>query len=63
LLNNHQKKFGNAVYFKKLVDSLFGQMLHARKIGFVHTRTHEYMEFTCEPPEKFLDILEMYKDK
>ena len=48
---------------KKLVDSLFGQMLHARKIGFVHPRTHEYMEFTCESPEKFLDILEMYKDK
>ena len=48
---------------KKLVDSLFGQMFHARKIGFVHPRTHEYMEFTCEPPEKFLDILEMYKDK
>ena len=48
---------------KKLVDSLFGQMLHARKIGFVHPRTHEYMEFTCEPPEKFSDILEMYKDK
>ena len=48
---------------KKLVDSLFGQMLHARKIGFVHPRTHEYMEFSCEPPEKFLDILEMYKNK
>lgn len=48
---------------KKMVDPLFGQMLHARKIGFVHPRTHEYMEFSCEPPEKFLDILEMYKDK
>lgn len=48
---------------KKLVDPLFGQMLHARKIGFVHPRTHEYMEFSCELPEKFLDILEMYKDK
>lgn len=48
---------------KKLVDPLFGQMLHARKIGFVHPRTHEYMEFSCEPPEKFLDILEMYKNK
>lgn len=48
---------------KKLVDPLFGQMLHARKIGFVHPRTHEYMEFSCEPPEKFLNILEMYKDK
>lgn len=48
---------------KKLIDPLFGQMLHAREIGFVHPRTHEYMEFSCEPPEKFLDILEMYKDK
>lgn len=48
---------------KKLIDPLFGQMLHARKIGFVHPRTHEYMEFSCEPPEKFLDILEMYKNK
>lgn len=48
---------------KKLIDPLFGQMLHARKIGFVHPRTHEYMEFSCEPPDKFLDILEMYKNK
>jgi 23S rRNA pseudouridine1911/1915/1917 synthase len=48
---------------KKLIDPLFGQMLHARKIGFVHPRTHEYMEFSCEPPEKFLDILEMYKNE
>ena len=48
---------------KKLIDPLFGQMLHARKIVFVHPRTHEYMEFSCEPPEKFLDILEMYKNK
>lgn len=48
---------------KKLIDPLFGQMLHARKIGFVHPRTHEYMEFSCKPPEKFLDILEMYKNK
>ena len=48
---------------KKLIDPLFGQMLHARKIGFVHPRTHEYMEFSCKPPEKLLDILEMYKNK
>ena len=48
---------------KKLIDPLFVQMLHGRKSGFVHPRTHEYMEFSCEPPEKFLDILEMYKNK
>ena len=48
---------------KKLVDPLFGQMLHARKIGFVHPRTHDSMVFYSEPPEQLLDIFEMYNNK
>jgi 23S rRNA pseudouridine1911/1915/1917 synthase len=39
----------------------FGQMLHARLIGFNHPITKEYMEFTCEPPKEFYDILDKYK--
>lgn len=38
-----------------------GQCLHARKIGFVHPRTGNYMEFTSDLPEyfqKFLNKLE-----
>jgi len=39
----------------------FGQMLHARVIEFNHPITKEYMEFTCEPPKEFYDILDKYK--
>ncbi len=35
-----------------------GQCLHARKIGFVHPITSEYLEFTSELPEYFSKLLE-----
>lgn len=38
--------------------SLQGQTLHAYILGFVHPRTHEYMEFTAELPEYFLRLLD-----
>ena len=47
---------------KKLIDKDFGQMLHAEKIGFVHPTTKEYMEFTAPLPDKFIKILEKYKN-
>lgn len=34
-----------------------GQLLHARKLGFIHPSTEKYVEFSAEPPEKFLCIL------
>ena len=34
-----------------------GQCLHARKIGFIHPKTYEYMEFTSELPDYFNDFL------
>lgn len=34
-----------------------GQMLHAYKLGFIHPKTGEYMEFQCPPPENFENIL------
>ena len=48
---------------KKLIDKDFGQMLHAEKLGFVHPTTKEYMEFTAEPPKRFQEILNIYKEK
>lgn len=48
---------------KKLIDKEFGQMLHAEKLGFVHPTTKEYMEFTAEPPKRFQEILNIYKEK
>ena len=47
---------GDQVYGKpsKWVE---GQCLHARKIGFIHPSTGEYMEFSSELPEYFQAIL------
>jgi 23S rRNA pseudouridine1911/1915/1917 synthase len=41
----------------RLEESLNGQCLHARIIGFVHPRTGKYMEFSSELPEYFTDFL------
>ena len=49
--------------YNKMDDREFGQMLHAKEIGFVHPITHKFMDFTAEPPVKFLEILEIYKNK
>ena len=49
--------------YKRLDDKDFGQMLHAKEIGFVHPVTQEFMDFKVEPPKKFYEILEIYKNK
>lgn len=36
---------------------LKGQALHAKKIGFVHPRTNEYIEFESELPDYFSEVL------
>ena len=41
----------------KVITKLGGQCLHARKIGFIHPATREYMEFTSELPEYFTKFL------
>lgn len=47
---------------KKVEDPDFGQMLHAKTIGFIHPITKEYLEFTSKPPAKFQEILEKYRN-
>ena len=44
---------------KKIND--FGQMLHAKTIGFTHPITNEYMEFSKDAPKEFYDILNMFR--
>ena len=41
----------------------FGQMLHAKRISFIHPTTKEKMTFECEVPEKFNEILNIYKEE
>lgn len=48
--------------YNKLDDREFGQMLHAKEIGFVHPITKEFMDFVVDPPKKFYEILDKYKN-
>ncbi len=47
---------GDEVYGKSY-KGMEGQCLHARKIGFIHPKTSEYMEFESELPDYFSAML------
>lgn len=49
------------VYGKRKTIDDFGQMLHAKTIGFIHPITNKYMEFTCDAPKEFYSILDEFK--
>lgn len=54
---------GDAVYGpKKVITSLQGQCLHAGKIGFVHPRTEQYLEFEAPLPPYFTEFLQKLKE-
>ncbi len=48
---------GDDVYGKPY-KGIDGQCLHARKIGFIHPTTGDYMEFTSQLPDYFSSILD-----
>lgn len=49
---------GDDVYGpKKVITALNGQCLHARKIGFIHPVSKEYLEFETELPDYFEKFL------
>ncbi len=49
---------GDIVYgVKNEKVSFIGQCLHARKIGFVHPKTDEYIEFISQLPDYFTDFI------
>lgn len=53
---------GDDVYGpKKVITELSGQCLHARKIGFVHPSTNEYMEFETKLPDYFEKFLKRFR--
>ncbi|MBR3591743.1 MAG: RluA family pseudouridine synthase [Clostridia bacterium] len=55
---------GDDVYGpSKVITKLGGQCLHARKIGFIHPKTHEYMEFSSELPQYFTKFLNECRGK
>ncbi len=48
------------VYGTKIND--YGQMLHAKTLGFIHPKTKEYVEFTKEPDNEFNKMLKTYEE-
>lgn len=49
---------GDGVYGpKKVITALEGQCLHAKKLGFVHPATREYLEFDSPLPDYFTSFL------
>lgn len=51
---------GDPTYGPRPVYGKTGQYLHAKTIGFIHPRTHEYLELTKEAPESFQQALEIF---
>lgn len=49
------------VYNNKKTINSFGQMLHAKLLGFNHPITNEYMEFEVDAPNEFQTIVERYR--
>lgn len=55
---------GDAVYGpKKVINTLNGQCLHAKHIGFVHPITGEYLEFESELPQYFVSFLNYLENR
>lgn len=54
---------GDDVYGpKKIITSLSGQCLHAKKVGFIHPVTNKYMEFDSDLPDYFVKFLKGIKN-
>jgi 23S rRNA pseudouridine1911/1915/1917 synthase len=55
---------GDPVYgFKRQRFNLEGQMLHAKKLGFIHPTTEKYMEFETPIPEYFEKIIKILRNE
>ena len=48
--------------YGKSFDS-YGQLLHAAVLGFNHPKTHKYLEFNAPLPDKFIEIMDKYKNE
>jgi len=55
---------GDTVYGRKKQKYGFeGQALHAAVLGFVHPGTGEYVEYSAEPPQEFMDLVEKLRQE
>jgi len=52
---------GDKTYSYKNTMNTNGQCLHAHKLGFVHPITHDSMHFEVDPPEVFMETLNLIR--
>ncbi|MGO1470337.1 MAG: RluA family pseudouridine synthase [Tissierella sp.] len=52
---------GDVKYSRKNEFNLNGQLLHSIRIGFVHPKTYEYMEFSTAIPDRFDKVIKKIK--
>ena len=61
----HSSYIGHPVYgdevYGKAIKGVEGQCLHAKKIGFIHPKSNEYVEFDSVLPDYFVNILTKLK--
>jgi len=51
------------VYGHKKTINDYGQLLHAKTLGFVHPTTKKYMEFESDLPKKFVELVNIFKNE
>jgi 23S rRNA pseudouridine1911/1915/1917 synthase len=55
---------GDPVYgYKKQKFNLEGQLLHAKKLGFIHPSSGKYMEFESEVPDYFTKVINVLRNE
>ena len=51
------------VYGKRKIIDHTGQCLHAKELGFIHPTSKKYMEFSCDLPACFTNILKKFEEE
>ena len=54
--------YGDPKYGKKKDDQSHGQFLHAKKLGFIHPTTNEFMRFDTEIPQDMAEVIEKWRN-
>ena len=45
--------------FEKIINTLKGQALHAKSLGFVHPGNNKFMKFESKPPKDYKKLLDL----
>lgn len=61
-VKNKKSELALPAELKKYVNEFPRQALHAKSLGFVHPRTHQFMQFASELPADMLDLIDRLED-